>query len=53
MLKNEVVKTLSKYKPIILKKKNDAIRKVIKTIQNKGNKITASAIQELTILNEK
>ena len=52
---SEVVKILSKYKHLYLKKKNDTIRKIIKTLQLKikDNEPLSSYLTEIKILYDK
>ena len=52
-----VIKFLSgkllEYKNAIIKKKNDAVRKVVKTLQLKGKDPIESVLSDVKILNEK
>ena len=52
---SEVVKILAKYKNLFLRKKNDLVRKIVKTLQTKPkqNEPLSSIINELRILNVK
>ena len=53
MSKTEVVKILSKYKNAYMKKKNDIIRKIVRTLQGKSNTLMNSVLQEIKILGDK
>lgn len=51
--KAEIIKILSKYKNLYMKKKNDIVRKIVKTLQTKTNDPMSSLLNEIKILNEK
>ena len=49
--KGEIIKMLSKYKNLYIKKKNDIIRKISRTLQTKSNDPINSVLNEIRILN--
>lgn len=51
--KTEIVKILAKYKNGYMKKKNDIIRKIVRTLQGKSDEPMSSLLQEIKILSDK
>ena len=53
MAKGDIIQMLSKYKHLYLRKKNDLIKKILKTLLNKTNEPVSSLLSEIKILNER
>ena len=51
--KTEIIKILSKYKNAYLKKKNDIVRKIVRTLQTKSSGPMSGVLQEIKILSDK
>ena len=55
-IKPEIIKILSDYKALYIRKKQDAVRSLLKVINSKDSntkKYMLSSIQQLSILNER
>ena len=55
-IKPEIIKILSDYKALYIRKKQDAVRNLLKVINSKDSntkKYMLSSIQQLSILNER